>query len=143
MPPITPYSQFTFLVEIDGIESAAFSEVSGLEVTLDVIEYRSGVDLSVRKIPGLPTYSNITLKRGFTENTEMWKWFQRSLFRAEHRPLNLAIVQLNSEREPAMRWEIYNAWPTRYKGPVFNALAAGVAIEELELVHEGLDVEWP
>jgi len=70
-----PFSSFNFLVEIDGLGKAAFSECSGITMETDAIEYREGADVThVRKLPGLAKYGNITFKRGFTKDTALWTW---------------------------------------------------------------------
>src|SRR5512135_1050828 len=70
-----PFSQFNFTVQIDGVGSAAFSEVSGLDTETDAIEYREGSeDITVRKLPGLRKYPNLTFKRGSTKDRSLWAW---------------------------------------------------------------------
>jgi len=77
-PRVDPYANFNFLVEIDGIATAGFQEVSGLGAEVDVIEYREGGNNpgAVRKFPGLIKYSNIVSKRGFTQDRSLWNWFE-------------------------------------------------------------------
>jgi phage tail-like protein len=75
-----PFGAFNFLVEIDGVMKGSFSEVSGLDAEIDPIEYRTGdEDITVRKIPGLRKYSNITLKRGLTLDHSLWDWMKQGL----------------------------------------------------------------
>src|SRR4051794_35310674 len=71
-----PYQQFNFLVEIDGVARAGFTECSGLTTDTDAIDYREGADatLNVRKLAGLRKYTNIVLKRGYTQDTSLWDW---------------------------------------------------------------------
>ena len=72
---IDPYGQFNFLIEIDGVTRAGFSEVSGLTTDTNVIEYREGQEVTtVRKLPGLMKYTNIVLKRGYTTDLSLWNW---------------------------------------------------------------------
>src|SRR5947199_1248010 len=74
-----PFGAYNFLVEIDGITRAGFREVSGLDSSQDPIEYREGTDaLTVRKLPGLVKYSNITLKWGITDDAQLWEWRQQA-----------------------------------------------------------------
>ncbi len=136
-----PYAGFNFIIEIDGITMAAFSECSGLSTNTDPIEYRYGSDdITVRKIPGLKKFSNITLKRGMTKDLQLWKWRKTVLDGATERKAG-SIVLLNEAREPAMRWNFKDAWPTKWEGPAMKATGNEVAIETLEIAHEGLDLE--
>ncbi|HHI96312.1 MAG TPA: phage tail protein [Thermodesulfatator atlanticus] len=135
-----PYRNFRFLVEIDGIVQAGFSEVTLPDSTQDVVEYREGHEPPVlRKLPGLAKYGNVTLKWGVTDSLELYEW--RRLVEqgkiAEARR-NMAIIVLDEEGEPAARWEFYQAWPSKYDAPDLNAKGNEVAIETLEIAHEGM-----
>ncbi|NRB36689.1 MAG: phage tail protein [Rhodobacteraceae bacterium] len=133
-----PYTQFNFLLEIDGITAAGFTEVSGITMESDVIEYREGSDAThVRKMPGLSKYGNITLKRGFTDNTELWDW-RKTVIDGQTERKDAAIILLNEAREPAIRWEIRNAFPAKLEGATLNATANETAIESMELAVEAV-----
>jgi phage tail-like protein len=134
-----PYRSFHFLVEIDGIARAGFRECSGLDSTQDPIEYREGNEgLSTRKLPGLVKYANISLKRGITDDADLWEWRRKAASgRVERR--NGSIVLLNDAGEEKLRWNFREGWPTKWTGPSFNATGSEVAIESLEIAHEGLD----
>ena len=96
---IDPYAGFNFLVEIDGITRAAFSECSGLSTDTDPIEYRDGSeDITVRKIPGLKKFANISLKRGMTKDMELWTWRKTVLDGVTERKAG-SIVLFNEARE--------------------------------------------
>jgi phage tail-like protein len=132
-----------FLVTFDGvIEShAGFAEVSGLGIEIAEIEYREGSDKAgIRKIPGLAKYSNITLKRGVTSDLSLWTWM-REVLNGNTIRSNGRIQLLNERREPVRTWRVRNAWPSKYVGPTFQAAGNDVAIETLELCHEGLEIE--
>jgi phage tail-like protein len=136
-----PFSAFNFLVEIDGVTVAGFSECSGLTVETDVIEYRTGAeDITVRKLPGLKKFTNIALKRGFTNSKELWDW-RKTVMDGQIERQSGSIVLLNEAREPALRYNFREAWPSKWEGPTFNAKNNEVAIETLEIAHEGLDLE--
>ncbi|HEY0075119.1 MAG TPA: phage tail protein [Abditibacteriaceae bacterium] len=138
-----PFSGFNFRIQIDGIEVGGFSEVSGLSTETDVIEYRNGDEgTTVRKLPGLTKFPPIVLKRGLTNRKEIWEWRKKVLDGKTQR-LSGAIVLLNEAREPAVTWNFYNAWPRKWEGPTINAKNNEVAIETLEIVHEGLSVTFP
>jgi phage tail-like protein len=133
-----PYGAYNFLVEIDGITRAGFRECSGLDSSRDPIEYREGNEsLTVRKLPGLAKYSNITLQRGITDDAELWAWHKQALDGQVERK-NFSIVLLDDAREEKVRWNLREAWPTKWTGPSFNATGTEVAIESLEIAHEGV-----
>jgi phage tail-like protein len=137
-----PYGRFNFLLEIDGIAAAGFSEVSGLSCEIDVIEYRegNGKTTTLRKIPGLRKYTNITLKRGMTTDTSLWNWF-KSVAEGNAQRADGSILLLDLAGQPVLRWNFHNGWPRKWEGPTLNAKASDVAIETLEIAHEGLDLE--
>lgn len=141
MPPtaqrVDPYANFNFLVEIDGIITAAFQEVSGLDSTIDIIENREGGPLTPYKYPGLTHYSNIVLKRGLTEDRRLYDWHQEVADGTVKRT-NGSIIGLDRAGHEVSRWEFYNAWPCKYVAPTFNSEAADIAVETLELAHERL-----
>ena len=139
-PRNDPYANFNFLVEIDGIVKAGFSEVSGLTTDTNVIEYREGSDpIHVRKLPGLIRYTNIVLKRGITQDTSLWNWF-KTVLNGNVQRANGSIVLLDSARNPVLRWNFVNGWPCKWEGPYLNGKTSEVAIETLEIAHEGLDL---
>ena len=135
-----PLGAFNFVVEIDGIMQASFAEVAGLSVEIAPIEYRTGnEDLTVRKIPGLKKFTNITLKRGVTSDRSLWNWIKQALDGKVVRA-SMSIMLMDQERKPVMRWNVREAWPCKYEGPVLNAKANEVAIESVEICHEGIEL---
>jgi len=137
-----PYKVFNFLVEIDGINAAGFTECSGLSTTTDVIEYREGNERSgARKLPGLTKFTNIVLKRGMTRSRDLWNWRKTVIDGAVERKSG-AIVLLADDRTPVGRFRFRDGWPTKWEGPALNAKSSEVAIETLEIAHEGLEVEF-
>ena len=137
-----PYGAFNFLVEIDGVTTGAFSEVSGLDVEVDVIDYRTGDDksLGVRKLPGLVKYNNIVLKRGITLDHSLWDWIRKVVEGTVQRA-SMAIILLDEQRQPVLRWKVKQAWPRKWNGPTLNAKSSDIAIESLEITHEGLEID--
>lgn len=134
-----PYSAFNFIVEIDGVIIAGFSEVSGLETEVDVIEYRNGnEDITPRKIPGLKKFGNIVLKRGVTAGRELWEWRKTVLDGQAQRRAG-SIILLNERREEVVRWNFREGWPCKWSGPTLNATASKTAIETLEIANEGIE----
>ncbi|MEP6910497.1 MAG: phage tail protein [Actinomycetota bacterium] len=141
MPPAQrddPYKAFGFLVEIDGITRAAFSEASGLESETAVIEYRAGGENTTRKLPGLTKFGNITLRRGVTQDAELWNWRKTVVDGAVDRK-NGSIILLDDKRNEVVRWNFFNGWICKWEGPALNAKSNDVAIETIEIAHEGLE----
>jgi phage tail-like protein len=139
-----PYRAFNFRVEIDGLTLAAFSEVSGLTADGDPVEYREGTDIpnTVRKLVGLRKYSNITLKRGYTQNQELWNWY-RNIANGQNDRRSVSIILMDERKTDVMRWEVENAWINKIDGVNGKATGNEVAIESCDLVHEGLTLELP
>jgi phage tail-like protein len=134
-----PYNNFNFLVEIDGIARAAFAECSGADTSIDVIEHREGGEnITPRKLPGLAKYSNIVLKRGVTDDRELYDWHRR-IVRGQVDRRNGSIVLLDRAGSEVARWNFVRAWPAKWTGPTFNAEGNDVAIEQLDLAHEGIE----
>ncbi len=134
-----PFGNYNFLVEIDGISRGAFQEVSGFDSTIDVIEHREGGEnTTVRKLPGMTKYSNIVLKWGITDDVTLYKWHRDTVNGVPDFRKNGSIVLLDRQRNEVARWDFVRAWPSKYNGPDFNAEGTDVAIETLELAHEGV-----
>lgn len=140
-PRIDPYANFNFLVEIDGIAKAGFQEVSGLGAEVDVIEYREGGNNpgAVRKFPGLIKYSNVVLKRGFTQDRSLWNWFKAVLDGNVQRASG-SVILLDSARNPVLRWNFREGWPCKWEGPCLNGQTSETAIETLVVAHEGIEL---
>jgi phage tail-like protein len=135
---VDPYGNFNFLVEIDGITRAAFHEVSGFDSTIDVIEHREGGENTTpRKLPGMTKHSNIVLKWGLADDADLYNW-HRDAVNGRVQRRNGSIVLLDRQGQERMRWNFVNAWPTKWDGPDFNAEGNDIAIETLELAHEGV-----
>ena len=138
---IDPYAQYNFMVEIDGVTRAGFTECGGLTTEQDMIEYREGSETAtVRKLPGLRKYSNITLKRGFTQDTELWTWRKTTIDGKTERRSG-AIILLDEARDEALRWNFREGWVCKWEGPALNATANETAIESLEICIESLELE--
>jgi phage tail-like protein len=143
--PTDPYANYNFVIQIDGINVAWFREVSGLDSKIEVIDYREGGEqfFPVRKLPGKVTYSNIVLKVGVTDATDLYDWHKawvQGVSSAQRK--NVTIYLRGRTGDQAVRsWKIRQAWPANWIGPTFNAEAHEVAIQTLELAHEGIDLE--
>ena len=135
-----PYKSFRFLVEIDGIVQGGFNEVTIPESAQDPIEYREGSDMpTVRKIPGLIKYGNVVLKWGTTDSLELYAWrkeVENGQMASARK--NMAVIVLDEEGNPVSRWEFREAWPTKYDAPDLKATGNEIAIDTLEIAHEGM-----
>jgi len=137
-----PYRAFNFIVEIDNVARGGFAEVSGLTADGEAADYREGTDLqsNVRKLPALRKYTNLTLKRGYTQDKTLWQWYANIVNGLSDRR-NVTIVLLNERRQAVLRWHAENAWINKIEGPSLKASGNEVAMESIELVHEGLTLE--
>lgn len=136
-----PYGQFNFLIEIDGVVKGGFSEASGLTTDTNIIEYREGAEQhgTTRKLPGLIKYTNIVLKRGWTKDPSLWTW-RKKVIDGKTQRTSGTIVLLDEARNPALKWNFREGWPSKWEGPALNAKTSEVAIETLEIAHEGLEL---
>ncbi len=135
------YRAFQFRVEIDGIANSRFQEVGGLDATTDVIEYREGGDnLGTRKLPGQTKHSNLTLKRGYTDDQQLWKWYEDVMTgRTESIRKNISVIQIDMAGQEVLRWNLYQAFPVKYTAPSFNAKGNDLSIETLEIAYERIE----
>ena len=136
---VDPYKNFNFRVEIDGVTVAGFSECSGLTSEVEVIEYREGQDSTVRKLPGLAKFSDITLKRGITGSDDLQNWY-RNILNGQTDRRSGAVILLDDQKNEVVRWNFVGAFPRKLEGPHLNAQGNEVAIETIELSVESL--EW-
>jgi phage tail-like protein len=131
---------FRFLVEIDGIVRAFFSECTGFGSNIEVVEYREGGEpITVRKLPGKISYTDITLKWGTTDDSmELYNWHKTVLDGKIERK-NGSIIVLDDTGQKKVRWNFFNAWPSKYDAPDFNAKGNDVAIDTLTISYERLE----
>jgi phage tail-like protein len=137
-----PLSKFHFQVEWGGTK-IGFTEVTGLDVETEPIEYRHGASPEYHKIkmPGMQKYADITLKRGtFASDNEFYDWWDTvALNTIERRDITISL--LNESHEPVVVWKVKNAWPKKVAPTDLKADGNEVAIESIELVHEGLTIQ--
>ena len=137
-----PFPRYQFLVEIEGIARAGFMTVSGLEEETEVREYREGTDqTSVRKLAGLNSFSPIVLEMGSTFDTSLWDWRQKVRREgAQGNRKSISIIQQNEAQEEVKRWQVFDAWPSKFTAPELDASSSDNAVESVEIQHEGLDL---
>ena len=134
----------TFMFEVDGVEIGRFSEVSGLQVEVEVEDLEEGGENSfVHKLPGRMKWPNIMLKRGITQNDSLLTWLSKSSgeqFSASGNTLTrstAAITLLGPSGTRLRSWEFNGAFPVKWSGPTFAASSSDMAMEELEIAHHG------
>ncbi len=140
-----PLPAFHYQVDWGGSKGTqvGFSEVSGLTIEHQIIEYRDGVskEYSSVKMPGIPKYSNITMKRGIVaKDNDFFVWLNTTkMNKPERRDLTISL--LNENHEPVMTWKAVNAFVVKVEGPGLKSTGNEVAIESIEVAHEGLSIE--
>jgi phage tail-like protein len=137
-----PYPNFNFLVQIGGEDAGGFSEAHVGAARIELIEYREGSDTtsSTRKLPGRVAYDNVVLKRGLTGSTALWDWFKTVRDGTADRR-EVRITLLDEARRAVFSWTLHRALPVKYEAGDLRAHGNEVAIETLELAHEGLEIE--
>ncbi|HYY59243.1 MAG TPA: phage tail protein [Pyrinomonadaceae bacterium] len=136
-----PYAGFNFMLEIEGIQVAGFSECTGLQMEIKTFDYKEGGrNNSTLKFQEHASYGNVTLKRGVTLSNELIDWqlgaaeggFQRGEF--------AIVLKDETGKQAAKRWNLIRAFPVKWTGPDLKANASEIAIESLEIAHEGIQV---
>ena len=138
---VWPMPKFHFMVKWNDVQMS-FQEVSGLDAQSEEIKYRSGDSaiFSPVKMPGLVKYSNVTMKKGiFKGDNRFWDWFKEIKMNTIARK-NITISLLDEGGNPTMTWTLKNAWPTKVTGTDLKSEGNEVAIETIEIVHEGLEI---
>jgi phage tail-like protein len=133
-----PYLSFRFLVEIQGLIVGGFSEVAGLQAETETEEIQEGgVNDYVHKLPKITKYPNITLKRGITDSDVLWNWHQEVVNGIISRKSGF-IILTDSEGNEKWRWLFTDAYPVKWTGPDLKADSSAIAVETLELAHNGI-----
>jgi phage tail-like protein len=136
--PKDPYLSSRFVVEIEGIDIAGFSEVTGLQVEVEVEEYREGgLNDQTRHFSGRVRYpARLVLKHGFGDSRVLWDW-HKNVAEGRVQPKNLSIILHDAQGNERARWNVTKAYPVKWAGPDFKGNASEIAVETLELVHRG------
>ena len=137
-----PLPVFHFSVQW-GKTEIAFAEVTGLNIEVQPIEYRDGLnpDFTPQKMSGLKKYGNITMKRGvFAGDNKYFDWVKGIKMNKPQRQ-DITISLLNEDHKPVMVWKVSNAWPTKLTSPDLKASANEAALETLEIAHEGITID--
>jgi len=137
-----PYLNFNFRVEIDGVTIAGFSEADLPAGRIEAVAYREGTDKSsaAKLLPGRVEWGPVVLRRGFTGDPTLFAWWSEVL-QGNVTRRNVSIVLLDEARNNVARWLVHRAWPQKWDGPDLRGLGNDVAIETLELAHEGVELD--
>lgn len=145
-----PFANFNFLVEIypdsksAPIAEASFAECDGLEMTHDVKTIRSGgANNRAIRVPGTVSYANLTLKRGMTGNFDLWTWFEDSIADPYLRASAEVVLLGEDGSSERARFQLHRCVPAKLKAPALNARDGQVAIEELQIAYEKLELARP
>ena len=135
-----PYRAYNFKLLIQGVTEGHFTRCSQMGIKVDTIEYREGGTTQVvHKLPGRVDYEPITLHYGLTASIELWNWMMTAVKgKVERKNVSIAILDADGVTEVS-RWDLVNAWPSKWRGAPLDALGREAAIEELTLVFETLD----
>lgn len=140
---VWPMPKFRFVVDWGTQQkNIAFQEVSGLEAETQIIEYRASnsVEFSTIKMPGIAKYGNVTMKRGiFVKDNSFWKWYDQIKMNTIKRQA-VTIKLLDENGDPTMVWTLKNAWPTKISGTDLKSDGNEVAVDTIEIAHEGLTI---
>jgi phage tail-like protein len=140
-----PLPKFQFTVNMGGMLGTSFQEVTGLDAEAQIIEYRAGdfAGWTTAKMPGLRKFGNVTLKKGiFVNDNKFWIWWNSIEMNTIAR-VQASIILLDQSGEATMTWKLTNAWPTKITGTDLKADGNEVAVETLEIAHEGLVISNP
>ncbi len=132
------YPNCRFYLEVDGINQAVFTEVSGLHVETEVEEYAEGGNNGfVHCLPGRTKVGRLTLKRGLVGSNDFFKWYQE-IIQGKITRRNLSVVAYDVTGKELTRWNFIKAYPVKWDGPQFKADGSIASVETLELAHDGL-----
>lgn len=121
---------YNFNVEIDGISAGSFKAVDGLSAKVAVIDYQDGHDLVARKRPGRTSYGDITLKRGYVEDKSLYEWFM-AVANGKVQRKSVSIILLNNHGDEVVRYNLFEAWPSEWKGFGLDGKSDDTSVEEI------------
>ena len=138
--PVDPYRNYNFLLQIQDVAEARFTECVGLGMRITPIRYReSGAGQIVRALPGPVEYAEVTLRYGLTNSIDLWNWLT-SAVRGMVQRRHVSVVMLDSDgARQTIRWNLLNAWPCQWSGAPLDAMGREAAIEELRLAFDSLE----
>jgi phage tail-like protein len=136
---VDPYRGYNFRIEVEGLGEAAFSECTGLGASIQAIRYAEGRSPVVRRIPGQVDYADVTLRYGLTNSPDIWNWiFEGLRGRVVRRNVSVILYDTTGTAE-VMRWNLMQAWVSKWRAAPLDALGQEIAIETITIVFEQLD----
>jgi phage tail-like protein len=133
-----PFQGFNFEVQVTGVLVGGFSEVSGLESNTEFEEYKEGgVNYFAHKLPTITKYGTLVLRRGITDSTELYNWYQNVVIGIIDLQ-QIDVVLVDNQKNELKRWTFQKAFPVKWTGPDLKAETNSIAIESLEIAHQGL-----
>ncbi len=141
--PADPLVSHQFVVEIDGIQSARFTESSGLQMSTDVFEYKEGgLNGYTHRLPGRVSYTPLTLKRGVADGPELYAWYNRFITAADKTTelKNISVVLYKVDHTEALRWNLHGAFPTKWSSPSLVSSSSDTLIESFEIAFADAEV---
>jgi phage tail-like protein len=141
-----PYGNQHFLVDLGAGSAgpeAEFCEIVIPGISVDVVEYRTGSskESGVQKLPGLARYPDVILRRGVIGSLDLYNWINEVRNGSSNAARTVTIQLLSEDRVPVVTWKLLRAWPVKYSGPALDAKGTDVAMEELTLAYERLEME--
>ncbi len=139
-----PQGGFLFVLEVDKRWVAHFNECSGIKNTTEIVEIQEGgLNARVHKVPGQTRWENIVLKYGMSSDTYLVEWRNEILNDQFGNRRNASIIVLDNSLSELRRFNIKNAWPVSYEGPSLSAAGSDLAVESVEIAHDGVEIELP
>ena len=145
MPTEELFGSYNFLLEIQGVINdnsvivGGFKSVSGMDSETEIVEFKQGNDMVVRKKPGRTTYANIVLERGYTATDDLWLWRKNiEDGKIDRRAGSIIILDQDGQTEVA-RYNFYEAWPCKWYVPDMDSDSSSMAIEKVELAVEKVE----
>lgn len=140
--PLDIIGNFRFIVELDGVFAGGFSEISGLEAETEYEEYQEGgVNQFTYRFPKATKFPPLVLKRGISTSNSLWEWFEHTMTGSIKRKTG-SIIMYNHQGDEVCRWSFEDAYPIKWSGPNLASISNEVAIESIEIVHNGLKAKY-
>jgi phage tail-like protein len=136
-----PYRAYNWKLEIKGVPKASFTACTGLGISVEAIRYREGgQNQIVHRLPGPVQYEDVTLHYGLTDSQDLFRWLLTGVQgNVERKDVSIIMLRANGSDE-AMRWNLFETWPSAWRGAALDAMSREVAIERLTLVYERLEI---
>lgn len=139
-----PYGAYNFGVRVNGVNAGHFTHCSGLDVEITPIRYReAGAGQIIHHFAGPVRHALVTLRYGVTDSFELWEWFSAGMQgRTEHRNVTISLLDMDGVTEK-VHWNLFNAWPSRWRGALFDALSDEMAIESVSICYARIERDPP